>query len=30
MADIKAFGSYEAEIKFSHGITAKITVMVSE
>ncbi len=30
MTDIKAFGSYEAEIKFSHGITAKITVMVSE
>ena len=30
MADIKAFGSYEAEIKFSHGITDKITVIVSE
>ena len=30
MADIKAYGSYEAEIKFSHGITAKLTVMVSE
>ena len=30
MADIKAYGSYEAEIKFSHGITAKRTVIVSE
>lgn len=30
MADIKAFGSYEAEVKFSQGITAKVTVMVSE
>ncbi len=30
MADIKAFGSYEAEIKLSHGITAKLTVMVTE
>ena len=30
MADIKAYGSYEAEIKFSHGITAKLTVIVSE
>ena len=30
MADIKAYGSYEAEIKFSHGIGVKITVMVSE
>ena len=26
----KAYGSYEAEIKFSHGITAKLTVIVSE
>ncbi len=30
MADIKAFGSYEAEIKLYQGISAKITVMVSE
>ena len=30
MADIKAYGSYEAEIKFSHGITAKLTVIVSD
>lgn len=30
MADIKAFGSYEAEIKLNFGITAKITVMVCE
>lgn len=30
MADIKAFGSYEAEIKLHPGITATITVMVSE
>ena len=30
MADIKAYGSYEAEIKFSHGITAKLTGIVSE
>lgn len=30
MADIKAFGSYEAEIKLHQGISAKITVMVSE
>lgn len=30
MADIKAFGSYEAELKFNQGISAKITVMVSE
>lgn len=30
MTDIKAYGSYEAEIKFSHGITAKLTVIVSE
>ncbi len=30
MADIKAFGSYEAEIKLHAGISVKITVMVSE
>lgn len=30
MVDIKAFGSYEAEVKFTQGITAKLTVMVSE
>ncbi len=30
MADIKAFGSYEAEVKFPQGVTAKVTVMVSE
>lgn len=30
MADIKAFGSYEAEIKLNHGVMAKITVMVIE
>ena len=30
MADIKAFGSYEAEIKLHPGISAKVTVMVSE
>ncbi len=30
MADIKAFGSYEAEIKLPQGISAKMTVMVSE
>lgn len=30
MADIKAFGSYEAEIKLHPGISAKITVMVEE
>lgn len=30
MADIKAFGSYEAEIKLHPGITATITVMVSK
>ena len=29
-ADIKAFGSYEAEIKFHPGISAKITVKVTE
>ena len=30
MADIKAFGSYEADLKFNQGVTAKITVMVTE
>ena len=30
MADIKAFGSYEAELKLNHGVSAKIMVMVSE
>ncbi|MBR2338542.1 MAG: 50S ribosomal protein L9 [Clostridia bacterium] len=30
MSDIKAFGSYEAELKFSQGVTAKVTVMVCE
>lgn len=30
MADIKAFGSYTAEIKLNQGVTATITVMVSE
>jgi large subunit ribosomal protein L9 len=30
MADIKAFGSYEAELKFNQGVTAKVTVMVCE
>ncbi len=30
MADIKAFGSYAAEVKLNFGITAKITVMVTE
>lgn len=30
MADIKAFGSYEALIKLAQGITASMTVMVSE
>lgn len=30
MADIKAFGSYSAEIKLNFGVTAKITVTVSE
>lgn len=30
MADIKAYGSYPAEIKLNYGVTAKITVMVSE
>ncbi|HIW75003.1 MAG TPA: 50S ribosomal protein L9 [Firmicutes bacterium] len=30
MDDIKAFGSYAAEVKLNFGITAKITVMVTE
>ncbi len=30
MADAKAFGSYEAELKFPQGVSAKITVMVTE
>ncbi len=30
MADAKAFGSYEAELKFNQGVTAKVTVMVCE
>lgn len=30
MPDAKAFGSYEAELKFAQGVTAKITVMVTE
>ncbi len=30
MADAKAFGAYEAELKFPQGVTAKITVMVVE
>ena len=30
MADIKAFGSYEAELKFPQGVVAKVTVAVSE
>lgn len=30
MADIKAFGSYEVSVKLAQGITAKMTVMVSE
>ena len=30
MADIKAFGSYEAELKFPQGVVAKVTVTVSE
>ena len=29
-SDIKAFGSYEAEVKFHPGISAKITVKVTE
>lgn len=30
VADIKAFGTYTAEIKFYNGITAKLTVTVAE
>ncbi len=30
MGDIKAFGSYPAEVKLNFGVTAKITVMVTE
>ncbi len=30
MGDIKAFGSYQAELKFNQGVTAKITVVVCE
>lgn len=30
MDDVKAFGSYPAEVRLYQGITAKITVMVSE
>ena len=30
MADIKAFGTYEAEIKLCYGFTAKVSVMVTE
>ena len=30
MADVKAFGSYEAEVKLYPGISAKITVKVGE
>ena len=30
MADIKAFGTYEAEIKLGYGFTAKVSVMVTE
>ncbi|HBT64230.1 MAG TPA: 50S ribosomal protein L9 [Ruminococcaceae bacterium] len=30
MEDIKAFGSYTAELKLGHKISAKITVMVEE
>ena len=30
MADVKAFGSYEAVVNLSPGISAKITVMVGE
>jgi large subunit ribosomal protein L9 len=30
MADAKAFGAYEAELKFPQGVSAKITVMVTE
>ncbi len=30
MADAKAFGAYEAELKFNQGVSCKITVMVCE
>ncbi len=30
MNDVKAFGSYEAELKFTQGVTTKITVVVCE
>ena len=30
MADIKAFGTYEAEIKLGYGFPAKVSVMVTE
>ncbi|MGI6264973.1 MAG: 50S ribosomal protein L9 [Acutalibacteraceae bacterium] len=30
MADIKAYGRYDAEIKLSQGVTAKVTVTVTE
>ncbi len=30
MADAKAFGGYDAELKFPQGVTAKITVLVTE
>jgi large subunit ribosomal protein L9 len=30
MPDAKAFGSYEAELKFAQGVTTKIMVMVTE
>lgn len=30
MNDVKAFGSYEAELKFTQGVTAAITVVVCE
>ena len=30
VADIKTFGSYEAEVKFPQGVTAKILVQVGE
>ncbi len=30
MADAKAFGAYEAELKFPQGVTAKVTVVVAE
>lgn len=30
MNDVKAFGSYEADLKFTQGVTARITVVVCE